>query len=207
MTRNGINRIVTQQLNALISNGYTIDARAMLSRLVDVPARIDMRNGDDLLSIMITDDIYDNEAYEKADLIEDGIRISVVQFTEPTLPIGESPQKTLYEKVFIELGKNYYTDIEEAARAKTIRKSRIAAKRFTITNGYDSRMECGSKYKAIALRWIRKQPGMETCTIDEISKMERKLGGEFFNRYIEYRIVARGKTFYISGFHHKRNTL
>lgn len=197
MTRTDINYIVTRKLNEFILKGYVIDTKTMLSRLLDAPSRIDMRGKNDLVSIMITDDIYDEEAYRKADLDEDGIMIKIVRFTEPKLPIKESPQITIYRRIFIELGKGYYEGIEEAILAKRIHESRIEARRHAAPNGYGSRTECSHKYKEIALRWIRKQPGMETCVIDEIITMGRRMGGEFFNGHIEYFILARGNIFRI----------
>lgn len=195
MTRSDINYIVTRKLNEFILKGYVIDTKTMLSRLLDASARIDMRGENDLVSIIITDDIYDEEAYKKADLDGDGIMIKIVRFMEPKLPIRESPRITIYRRIFIELGKGYYGSIADAILAEKIHESRMKARRYDITYGYGSRTECSRKYKEIALRWVRKQPGMENCTIDEIITMGRRMGGEFFNAHIEYFILARGNIF------------
>ncbi|MFR3923550.1 MAG: hypothetical protein ACLTYN_17880 [Dysosmobacter welbionis] len=59
----------------------------------------------------------------------------------------------------------WYTDFEEAVRISKIRHARWEAQRLA-----DAK-ELGDAYKSIALRWLRKQPKMKTCKLEDITKM------------------------------------
>ena len=56
------------------------------------------------------------------------------------------------------------------------------------------REEVGDAYKSIALRWLRKQPKMKTCKLEDIEKMTR-VWGKGGKRSFEIR--AKGKYFTI----------
>ena len=58
--------------------------------------------------------------------------------------------------------------------------------------GHTSPVELGAAYKSAALRWIRRQPRMKSCRVEDITRLAKHMPecGRMF-----YEITAKGKTF------------
>jgi len=54
--------------------------------------------------------------------------------------------------------------------------------------------ELGDAFKSTALRWLRKQPKMKTCRLEDIEKMERVWNEDGKRRF---EITAKGKRYTI----------
>lgn len=52
----------------------------------------------------------------------------------------------------------------------------------------------GDAFKSAALRWLRKQPKMKTCRLEDIEKMERVWNDDGKRRF---EITAKGKRYTI----------
>ena len=83
-------------------------------------------------------------------------------------------------------GSDWYTTLEEGAR--------IQEKQYARYKAQDSRIreELGQAFKSIALKWVRRQPRMKSCGLEDIERMERVIGCDG-RRYFEIR--AKGKTY------------
>lgn len=80
----------------------------------------------------------------------------------------------------------WYTDFDEAVRISKIRHARREAQRLA-----DAK-ELGDAYKSIALRWLRKQPKMKTCKLEDITKMT---AWRTSDGHRSFRIEAKGKKY------------
>ena len=56
------------------------------------------------------------------------------------------------------------------------------------------RKEVGDAYKSVALRWLRRQPRMKTCRLEDIDRMIRRTRSD---GTACFEIEAKGKTFYL----------
>ena len=57
----------------------------------------------------------------------------------------------------------------------------------------NDRKELGDAYKSIALRWLRRQPRMKSCKLEDIDRMIRRTRSD---DTVCFEIEAKGKTFY-----------
>ena len=93
---------------------------------------------------------------------------------------------TLFEIEWDQISDNYYTTREEGARMAAVRLARWRSRRDTAPVGL------GAAYKSAALRWLRRQPRMKSCRLEDITRIAKHTteGGRMF-----YEIAAKGKTF------------
>ena len=84
---------------------------------------------------------------------------------------------------------NWYTSLEEGRRAQEIQHARYGNR----PEAYASE-ELGTAYKSAALRWVKRQPRMKTCRLEDITAMRRIRRVSHDGKYERYfEIEARGQ--------------
>ncbi len=193
MFKNDIRRIYTEKVTELLNQGYTIFPDTMGGSQGEI-AHIDLTDGSQILRVLLERGLCWSH-------IDDGFHGEVV-----TLTIGRAGADTWFgehwdgtiwnnrlEKIFeirwaeiSSRGEGWYTELDDAARIGHIRMERYRAR------AAGTREELGDAYKSAALKWVRKQPRMKTCKLEDIGRMYRARNGKG-RRYFE--IEARGQMF------------
>ena len=96
--------------------------------------------------------------------------------------------ETLTETRLAKISENFYTTIEEGKRMAEVRYSRWR------NRNHEQRKELGDAFKSVALPWLRRQPRMKTCKLEDIDRMIRKTRSD---GKACFEIEAKGKTFYL----------
>ena len=76
----------------------------------------------------------------------------------------------------------------------TLDSTRHIQRERYLRNRADRRETLGDAFKSTALRWLRKQPKMKTCRLEDIEKMERVWSDDGKRRF---EITAKGKRYTI----------
>ena len=84
--------------------------------------------------------------------------------------------------------EGWYIELDEAASIGHIQRERYTRKHIS------RRETLGDAFKSTALRWLRKQPKMKTCRLEDIEKMERVWNKDGKRRF---EITAKGKRYTI----------
>ena len=193
MFKNDIRRIYTEKVTELLNQGYTIFPDTMGGSQGEI-AHIDLTDGSQILRVLLERGLCWSH-------IEDGFHGDVV-----TLTIGRAGADTWFgehwdgtiwnnrlEKVFeirwAEISgrdEGWYTELEDAARVGHIRMERYRAR------ATGTRKELGDAYKSAALKWLKRQPRMKTCRLNDIEEMERVTDKDGIRRF---EIHAKGQRF------------
>ena len=96
--------------------------------------------------------------------------------------------ETRSEIKLAKISENFYTTLEEGKRMAEVRYSRWCNRKC------NDRKELGDAYKSIALRWLRRQPHMKSCKLEDIDRMIRRTRSD---DTVCFEIEAKGKTFYL----------
>lgn len=187
MNRNDINRMFTEKVAEFIAQGYQIHTSTMGGSQGE-EAKVDLYKGSEILRVLL-----DSEYTHTDDFDGDCLTLSVGRVTEPIRggTIWNGRLETLSEIKLAKVGRDYYTDLDEARRAQAVSHARWRARN---KGGHET--VCGDAQKSVALRWLRKQPRMKTCKLEDITRMTRtRVSGA--KAGISYRIEARGKTYFL----------
>ena len=196
MKKQDIRDAYTAKLTELLNQGYTIFPDSMSGSQGEI-AHTDLRKGSEIVRLLLERSMAWNH-------LDDGFHGDVVTLTLGRAAadtwVGDRWDGTIWnnrlEKIFeIEWaevnghGEGWYTSMDEAARIGHIRMERYR-RRSNRTNYTD----LGEAYKSAALRWLRKQPKMKTCRMEDIEKIKR-ITTPKGKRCFE--ICAKGKTYTI----------
>ena len=196
MKKQEIRKIYTQKAAELLAAGYTIFPDTMRGHQGEI-AHIDFSNGSEILRLLLAKD--HRYSRDESKYIGDTIILTLGKAPDDTRVYenwdGDIWNQRLEPRFQIEWaeisdgsrrGSDWYTSLEEGVR--------IQEKRFARYKAQDSRIrkELGQAFKSIALKWVRRQPRMKSCRLEDIERMERVIGCDG-KRYFEIR--AKGKTY------------
>ena len=197
MKKQAIREAFTQKMAELLAQGYTLFPDTMGGHQGEI-AKVDLSNGTEILRVLLARD-------RRYDRDEDGYWGDTV-----VLVVGRAAEDTriqpgwgdstiwnnrLEVRSQIEWadigegwrrGGEWFTTLEEGRRIMKVRHARYKAQDRPI------REKLGGAYKCVALRWLRRQPRMKSCRLEDIEKLERVLhtdGGRHFE------IRAKGRSF------------
>jgi len=193
MNQNDINRAFTEKVLELVAQGYQINPATMSGSQGEI-GKVDLRKGSDIIRVLLTEG---RDYISGPDFLTltvgrctDNIRIDCFDRLGNT--IWDNRLEIISEIKFAKVAENFFTDME-TGRA-------IAKKRFARCDmrHQRSRRELGEAFKSAALRYVRKQPRMKTCRLEDIESVTR-VNKEHFSRVLPdlygYEIKAKGKTF------------
>ena len=185
MTKNDIRNLYTQKVAELLAQGYQIHPETMGGSQGEM-AHIDLTNGSEILRVLIETRGSYSESYGDILTIRVGRNTDDIRRGWGT--IWNDHLETLSEIKLAKISENFYTTFEEGKRMAEVRYSRWG-KRYR-----DPRWEVGDAYKSVALRWLRRQPRMKTCKLEDITRMYRRTRSD---GAVCFEIEARGKTYYL----------
>lgn len=201
MKKQEIRNIYTQKAAELLAAGYTIFPDTMRGSQGEI-AHIDFTDGSEILRLVLyTDHRYFGR--EDDDYCGDTL-VLMLGKAAPDTRVHDNWDGTVWNNRLeprfqiewadigeMRRGKDWYTTLEEGKRIQAIQRARYE-RRPPELNRYTTREPLGEKYKAIALKWLRRQPRMKTCHLEDIEKMERVITPKGKR---SFEIKAKGKTF------------
>ena len=170
MKKQDIRNAYTQKVTELLNQGYTIFPDTMNGSQGEI-AHIDLTNGD-VITLTIGRAAADTWVGDRWDGTIWNSRL------EPSFQIKWAEVNGR--------GEGWYIELDEAARIGHIRMERYRASHT------DRRETLDGAFKLTALRWLRKQPKMKTCRLEDIEKMERVWNEDGKRRF---EITAKGKRY------------
>lgn len=195
MKKQDIRKIYTEKVTELLNQGWNIFPDTMNGSQGEI-AHIDLTDGSEIRRVLLERDTHWER--EEGGYWGDVIRLTVGRAGSDTW-VGQTWDGTVWnnrlEPLFqIEwawLGSrrcsDWYVSLEEgrAAHQKQLERYRNREDR---TSYIDLPEAC----KSAALRWVRKQPRMKTCRLEEIEKVRkvRTPDGK-----VHFEITARGRAF------------
>lgn len=185
MTKNEIRSIYTQKVTELLAQGYQISPETMSGSQGEI-AHIDLTNGSEILRVLIESLCSYSEAYGDILTIRVGRCTDEIRASWHT--IWNNRLETRSEIKLAKISENFYTTLEEGKRMAKVRYSRWCNRKC------NDRKELGNAYKSIALRWLRRQPRMKSCKLEDIDRMIRRTRSD---DTVCFEIEAKGKTFYL----------
>ena len=196
MKKQDIRNIYTQKVTELLNQGYTIFPDTMNGSQGEI-AHIDLTNGSEILRVLLTRE----HRWERGEggYTGDTILLTVGRAAPDTRvfdnwdgTVWNSRLEPLFQIEWAWIGGNrlhsWYTDMEEGRRISRLQWERYKAQQT------ERREELGDAFKSTALKWLRKQPRMKTCKLEDIETMLRVTNDEGKRRY---EIIAKGKRYTI----------
>ena len=184
MTKNDIRNLYTQKVAELLAQGYQIHPETMSGSQGEI-AHIDLTNGSEILRVLIESRCSYSETY--GDILTIRVGRCTDEISGSWHTIWNDRLETLSEIKLAKISENFYTTLEEGKRMAEVRHSRWR-------RDYEQPKELGDAYKSAALSWLRRQPRMKTCKLQDIGRMTRttlKDGRACF------KIEARCNTYYL----------
>ena len=197
MKKQDIRKLYTDKVAELLAQGYTIFPDTMSGHQGEI-AKIDLTNGIEILRVLL----YEDRNYDRDGYWGDTVVLEVGKASEDTYYHSNWTGGTIWNNrlevrsriEWADIGSHWtqrheaewFTTLEEGARISRIRNARCEAVDRPI------REELGEAYKSTALRWLRKQPRMKTCHLEDVEKMVR-VHRDDGTRYFEIR--AKGRKF------------
>ena len=186
MTKNDIRRIYTEKVTELLAKGYIIHPETMSGSQGEM-AHIDLTNGSEILRVLIeSKHIIGRRLYGDTLIIRVGRCTDTIDSCWRT--IWNDRLETLSEIKLAKISDNFYTTPEEGMRMAEVRLSRYDWR----VHNRDQRTELGDAYKLVALRWLRRQPRMKTCRLEDIDRMVKLTRKD---KLVCYEITAKGKEY------------
>ena len=196
MKKQDIRNFFTQKVTELLNQGYTIFPDTMSGSQGEI-AHIDLTNGSEILRVLL----YRDRHWERGEggYIGDTIHL-IIGKADPDTRVYDDWQGTIwnqrleprFEIEWAWIGSNrrsdWYTTMEEGRRI-----SRLQLERFKARHGHRVE-ELGDAFKSAALKWLRKQPRMKTCKLEDIEQVQRVWDDEGKRRF---EIIAKGKRYTI----------
>ena len=184
MTKQDIRQIYTQKVSELLAQGYQINPETMSGSQGEM-AHVDLTNGSEILRVLIES----NHIFGRG-LYGDTLTIRVGRCTDTIdscwRTIWNDRLETLFEIKVAKISDNFYTTMEESERMAQVRQERWRLK------NRDTSKPLGEAYKSAALRYIRRQPRMKSCKLEDITRMTRRTRSD---GTVCFEIEAKGKTF------------
>ena len=185
MTKNDIRSIYTQKVAELLAQGYQIHPETMSGSQGEM-AHIDLTNGSEILRVLIETHGSYCEGY--GDILTIRVGRNTDDISGGWHTIWNNHLETLSEIKLAKISETFYTTLEEGKRMAEVRYSRWR------NRNREQRKELGDAYKSIALRWLRRQPRMKSCKLEDIDRMIRRTRSD---DTVCFEIEAKGKTFYL----------
>lgn len=185
MNKNDIRSIYTQMVSDLLAKGYQIHPETMGGSQGEM-AHIDFTNGSEILRVLIETSSDFGDCY--GGLLTIRIGRCTEEITNCWHTIWNDKLETLSEIKLAKISENFYTTPEEGVRMTALRFKRWCSRKC------HDRKELGDAYKSVALRWLRRQPRMKSCKLEDIDQMIRCTRSD---GTVCFEIEARGKTFYL----------
>lgn len=185
MKKNDIRSIYTQMVTELLARGYQIHPETMGGSQGEM-AHIDLTNGSEILRVLIETRGSYGDSYGDILSIRVGRCTEKLRGSSPI--IWNSRLETISEIKLAKISETFYTTPEESRQMAEVRLSRYGWR----SRRHEKRTELGDAYKSIALRWLRRQPRMKTCKLEDIDRMFRRTRED---GKACFEIEAKGKTF------------
>lgn len=197
MKKQDIRNIYTQKVTELLNQGYTILPDTMGGSQGEI-AHIDLTNGSEILRVLLTRDHH----WERGEdgYIGDSVKLIIGSATPDTRVfdnwdgiVWNNRLEPRFEIEWAWIGANrrndWYVDMEEGRRISRLQWERYKAQ-------HPERVEVlGDAFKSAALKWLRKQPRMKTCKLEDIEQVNR-VWGEITGKR-SFQIIAKGKRYTI----------
>lgn len=185
MKKNDIRSIYTQLVSELLAKGYQIHPETMGGSQGEM-AHIDLTNGSEILRVLIETHGGFGDSY--GDLLTIRVGRCTEEIGRNWHIIWNNKLETLSEIKLAKISDTFYTTPEEGARMADLRWNRWCNRKCS------DRKELGDAYKSVAIRWLRRQPRMKSCKLEDIERMTRRTRSD---GTVCFEIEARGKTFYL----------
>lgn len=195
-----IDRAFTQTVTEFLSQGFQISTGTRSERYGErysgEIACIDLRKGNDLLRVRIY--TTKHERREVYSLLVGQCALPRANGSAETQIINNCTFETIKETCFYPVDKHsvygarVFGDEATAKAAQEKRQKRQQMRQIS------RRRELPARSKISALRWLRNQPRMKTCRLDEIESVSRLNKVTLSNPATElecYEIKARGRIF------------
>lgn len=193
MNQNDISRAFTEKVADLLAHGYQICPGTMNGSQGEI-AHVDLYKGEEIIRVLLDHFCGYDEMPNGLQLIvgrnTDPIRMN--RFDELGNTIWNDHLEILSEIRFCKLADNYYTDAETGRAVLQKWFARRKAHRES------ARRNLPDAFKSAALKYIRRQPRMKSCKLEEITRVariNRSSWGKVTPELYGYEIEARGKTF------------
>lgn len=195
MNQNDINRAFTEKVTELIGQGYQINPATMGGSQGEI-GRLDLRKDSEIIRVLLTKEggCWDDPAHFTLTVGRCTDRIRTDRFDSLGNTIWNQNLEIISEIKFAKVTDTYYTDMETGLVIEDKRMKRWRAAKLS------SRRELGDAFKSAALRYVRKQPRMESCRLEDIESVTRvncTEWGKTLPALYGYEIKAKGKTFLI----------
>ena len=193
MNQNDISRAFTEKVADLLAQGYQICPSTMNGSQGEI-AHVDLYKGEEIIRVLL-------DHFCGYDEMPNGLQLIVGRNTDPIRlnrfdvlgnTIWNNHLEILSEIRFCQLADNYYTDAEAGRAVQQKRCARWKAHRE------GARCDMPDAFKSAALKYIRRQPRMKTCKLEEITRVariNRSSWGKVTPELYGYEIEVRGKTF------------
>ena len=193
MKKQDIRNIYTQKVTELLNQGYTIFPDTMNGSQGEI-AHIDLTDGSQILRVLLERGLCWSHT-------GDGFCGDVVTLTIGRAAadawVGEHWDGTIWNNRLAKIfeiswaevngrGEGWYIGLDDAAFIGHIRMERYR------NRPTGTREELGTAYKSAVLKWVKKQPCMKTCRLDDIEEMERVTDKDGNRRF---EIQAKGQRF------------
>lgn len=194
MNQNDINRAFTDKVSELLAQGFQINPATMGGTQGEI-AHVDLRRGTEILRVLL-----EHKGGFGGD--PDSLRLAVGRCTQnlgrasfdSRNIIWNERLEILFEIKFARITPDFFTDMETGRHITDKQFDRWKNRKTS------NRRQLGDAYKVPALKYIRRQPRMKTCRLDEIESVTR-MNLTHWNKTLPdlygYEIKARGKTFQI----------
>ena len=195
MKKQDIRNAYTQKVTELLAQGYTIFPDTMSGSQGEI-AHIDLTNGSEILRVLLTQEC--RWERQEGGYNGDTILLTVGRAAPDTRifswqgTLWNNRLEPLFQIEWAWIGRNrrndWYTDMEEGRRISRLQWERYKARQS------NCRETLSDAYKSAALKWLRKQPRMKTCRLEDIESVER-----FWDRNGKrsFEIRAKGRSFTI----------
>ena len=180
MNKDDISSVYTAKIAELLSAGYQINPWTMSGSQGEI-AKVDLTNGSETIRVLIE---------TRCEFpIGQIVTITIGRVVRQYGRIAWNHRLEVRSQIkFAQVAEDYYTNYDEGVKIGEKR-----AQRFARCANRPS-PDLSDAYKMIALRWIRRKPGMKSCKLKDIKSMTRRMDGCGRNRYY---ITATGKDFTI----------
>ena len=195
MKKQDIRNAYTQKVTELLNQGYTIFPDTMNGSQGEI-AHIDLTNGSEILRVLLERGT--SWGHEENDYCGDTVCLTVGRAAPDTRVnnnwdgiIWNSRLETLSEIKWAQIssrGEGWYTSLEEGRRISRLQFERYKAHDRGRTKDVSDALKCA------ALAWLRKQPRMKSCRLEDITRMTRHIRKDGKQ---SYEIIAKGKRYTI----------
>ena len=191
MNHHDVNRMFTDKVSELLAQGFQIHSGTMRGSQGEI-AKIDLYRGDEILRVWMSTESSFGKSYYDYLCIRVGRWTKNLRFLWDDT-IWEHDLEVLSEIKLAKITDDFYTTPEESKEMGEKRLARWRAKERS-----ERRELTSAAAKAIALKYVRRQPRMKTCKLEDIQKVVRvnkQLYGQVLPGLCGYEITARGKRF------------